>query len=81
MRRDFALVAREEVTLHPGLNVITGESGAGKSVLVSALAHILGGPTNESYIRAPSSRAVIEGKLHLSSAAKACFTTACFTDR
>ena len=32
--QDFALIERQQVTLTPGLNVVTGESGAGKSVLV-----------------------------------------------
>eukprot|EP00884_Botryococcus_braunii_P022424 jgi/Botrbrau1/8866/Bobra.50_2s0023.2 len=68
---DFALVAKEHVVLHPGLTVITGESGAGKSVLVAALAHILGAPTSEAFIRPPSRRAIIEGKLRLTAAAKA----------
>jgi hypothetical protein len=64
--RDFALVAEERIKLRPGLNVITGESGSGKSVLVSALGHILGGPTSESCIRPPATMAVIEGRVHLS---------------
>ncbi len=33
--RDFALVADDVVSFRPGLNVVTGESGSGKSVLVS----------------------------------------------
>lgn len=35
--RNFALIESQEVTFLPGLNVITGESGAGKSVLIEAL--------------------------------------------
>ncbi len=35
--RNFALIESQEVTFLPGLNVITGESGAGKSILIEAL--------------------------------------------
>ena len=39
--KDFALVSEEVVRFSPGLNVITGESGSGKSVLVRALLLLL----------------------------------------
>ena len=51
--------------LTPGLNVVTGESGAGKSVLVTCLGQLLGASAVENCIRAPASSAVIEGTLHL----------------
>ena len=51
--------------LAPGLNVVTGESGAGKSVLVTCLGQLLGAPAVESCIRPPASSAIIEGTLHL----------------
>ena len=38
--RNFALIESQEVTFLPGLNVITGESGAGKSVLIEALGQV-----------------------------------------
>ena len=40
--RDFALVEEQRVSLHPGLNVITGQSGSGKSVLLEAISQLCG---------------------------------------
>lgn len=64
-RRDFALIAEEAVDLAPGLTVVTGESGAGKSVLVTCLGQLLGAPAIENCIRPPATSALIEGTLHL----------------
>ncbi|EIE25588.1 P-loop containing nucleoside triphosphate hydrolase protein [Coccomyxa subellipsoidea C-169] len=62
---NFALVAEETVELRPGLNVVTGESGAGKSVLVTALGQLLGFPAVDNCIRPPASCASVEGSVHL----------------
>ena len=51
--------------LRPGLNVVTGESGAGKSVLVTALGQLLGFPAVDNCIRPPASCASVEGSMHL----------------
>jgi DNA repair ATPase RecN len=59
--RDFALVAEQRVALRPGLNVITGESGSGKSVLVEALSQLLGAPAGDDLVRPPATTAVVEG--------------------
>jgi DNA repair protein RecN (Recombination protein N) len=55
---DLALVARVRITLEPGLNVITGETGAGKSLLIDALGLALGGRADTSLVRhgAPTAR-------------------------
>ena len=45
---NIAIVERAEVEFGPGLNVITGETGAGKSVLMGALELVLGGLTTVS---------------------------------
>ncbi len=59
--RDLATIA--DVTLHlaPGLNVLSGETGAGKSMLVDALALLLGGRADSGLVRTGASRAVVEG--------------------
>ena len=41
--RDFVVIKHVQITFEPGLTVITGETGAGKSVVVDALAMLLGG--------------------------------------
>ncbi len=70
--RDFALVEDQLIRLAPGLNVITGESGAGKSVLVQAFASILGSPSPEECVRPPAEAAVVEGTVQLSPSAMVC---------
>ncbi len=66
--RNFALISEQRVVLAPGLNVITGESGSGKSVLIAALSQALGSPANEDFIRSPSDTASVEAVFRLSTA-------------
>jgi DNA repair protein RecN (Recombination protein N) len=58
---NYALVDRVELTLGPGLNVFTGETGAGKSILIGAIAALLGERAAFHYPRDPEKKAVIEG--------------------
>ncbi len=64
--RDFAIIDELNLVLEPGLNVLTGETGAGKSILVDAVAMLLGGRIPPQAIRAGASRAVVEGLFTLS---------------
>jgi len=59
--RDLATIA--DVTLHlgPGLNVLTGETGAGKSMLVDALALLLGERAASGSVRPGAAKTVVEG--------------------
>lgn len=59
--RDLATIADVSLPLGPGLNVLTGETGAGKSMLVDALALLLGERADSSSVRPGAGRAVIEG--------------------
>jgi hypothetical protein len=63
--RDFALISEQRLALQPGFNVVSGESGAGKSVLVSALGLVLGANAPVNCIRAPAQAALLEGRVHL----------------
>ena len=59
--RDLATIADVTLPLGPGLNVLTGETGAGKSMLVDALGLLMGGRADSGAIRPGKARAVIEG--------------------
>ncbi len=59
--RDLATIADVSLPLGPGLNVLTGETGAGKSMLVDALSLLLGGRADSGAIRPGKARAVVEG--------------------
>lgn len=58
--RDLATIADVTVRLAPGLNVLTGETGAGKSLLVDALDLLLGARADPAAIRPGAGRAVVE---------------------
>jgi DNA repair protein RecN (Recombination protein N) len=59
--RDLATIDDVTLDLGAGLNVLTGETGAGKSMLVDALALLLGDRADRAAIRPGAARAVIEG--------------------
>jgi DNA repair protein RecN (Recombination protein N) len=58
---NYAVIERLSVSLEPGLNVLTGETGAGKSIIVGALSLLLGERASSEAVRAGASRAVVEG--------------------
>ena len=53
------------IPLGPGLTAITGESGAGKSVLVECLGQLLGAPPPPDCVRGGAEVALVEGKINL----------------
>ena len=59
--QDFAIVDALRVSFAPGLNVLTGETGAGKSILVDALTLLLGGRTEARVVRAGAKGALVQG--------------------
>lgn len=64
--RDLAVIADVTLPLTPGLNVLTGETGAGKSLLVDALALLLGERASGEIVRPGADKAVVEGVFDLS---------------
>ena len=63
--RDFALADRVELDLHSGFTVITGETGAGKSVLIQALTFALGSQADAETIRPGADAAEVEAAFDL----------------
>ncbi|MFN8423407.1 MAG: DNA repair protein RecN [Anaerolineae bacterium] len=59
--RDYAIIDDLRLRLAPGFNVLTGETGAGKSIIVGALGLLLGERADSSSVRAGAERALIEG--------------------
>ena len=60
--KNFALIDELRADFHPGLNIITGETGAGKSILIGALGAMLGDRVNRDVIRSGASKLVVEGE-------------------
>lgn len=59
--RDLAIIDHLRIRYAPGFNVLTGETGAGKSIVVDALAQLVGERAYSELIRSGASRATIEG--------------------
>lgn len=59
--RNFAVLRSALLRLEPGLNVISGETGAGKSIVVDALEILLGGRASSAVVRSGERRATVEG--------------------
>lgn len=64
--KDFVLIDEIEISFAPGLNIITGETGAGKSILVGALGAILGEPLAKDSVRTNAAKAVFEAQFDIS---------------
>ena len=58
---NYAVVDRLRVRFHPGLNLLTGETGSGKSIVVDALGLLLGGRASAETIRSGAERARVSG--------------------
>jgi DNA repair protein RecN (Recombination protein N) len=63
--RDLAIITDIHLELGSAFNVLTGETGAGKSIILDAVSLILGGRADTSLIRAGSDKAVVEATFHL----------------
>jgi DNA repair protein RecN (Recombination protein N) len=61
--RNYALIDDLGVSFEPGLNIITGETGAGKSIIIGALGLVLGDRADASAVRQGAEKAVVEAVL------------------
>ncbi len=63
--RDFVIVTRVDLALGPGFNVLTGETGAGKSILVDAIELLVGGRADAAFVRDGAERAELTAEFDL----------------
>ena len=63
--QNYALIDTLEIEFHQGLNIITGETGAGKSILLGALGLILGNRAETTVLKDKSKPCVVEGTFNL----------------
>ena len=63
--RDLGVIADLDLVLAPGMTALTGETGAGKTLVVEALELLLGGRADASMVRAGALEAVVEGRFVL----------------
>ena len=63
--RDFAIIEEAALQFGPGLNVLSGETGAGKTIIMSALAMLLGARASAELIRVDRKEAAVEARFDL----------------
>jgi DNA repair protein RecN (Recombination protein N) len=64
---NFALIEQLHIQFQPGFTVLTGETGAGKSLLIDAISLLVGGRGSSEHIRSGEEEAQLEASFHLSS--------------
>lgn len=69
--RNLAIIEALDLALAPGLNVLTGETGAGKSIVIDAIGLLLGDKADRTMVRTGADKAEIEGVLALDEASAA----------
>ncbi|HKJ68758.1 MAG TPA: DNA repair protein RecN [bacterium] len=74
--KNYAIIDELEVEFHRGFNVITGETGAGKSIVIEALSLALGERANTDVIRAGADRATVECEVQVPDLRKQAITGA-----
>lgn len=68
--RNFAIIDELHLRFRPGLIVFTGETGAGKSIIVDAIELLLGGRGDPTLIRAEEETATVEGEFRIPEAVR-----------
>ena len=63
--RDLAIIDQLDLAFGPGFNVLTGETGAGKSIIIDAVNLLLGDRASQDVVRGGAARTEIEGTFHL----------------
>lgn len=58
--RNFAIIEKTDIDFHDGLNIITGETGAGKSIMIEAVSLALGSRADTAFVRSGQEKATIQ---------------------
>ncbi|RYG68827.1 DNA repair protein RecN, partial [bacterium] len=69
--QNVVLIEKLVLELHPGFNVLTGETGAGKSILIDALGLVLGGRARPDIVRTGAREAEVEALFELDPSSRA----------
>ena len=69
--RNLAIIDELRLQLHAGFNVLTGETGAGKSIILDAVTLVLGGRADTSFVRAGQDMAYVEATFSVPSRVQA----------
>src|SRR5512140_966035 len=69
--QNFAIIDKLDLALGPGLIILTGEAGAGKSIILDAVEMVVGGRADTTVVRTDSAAAVVEATFKLEGAEKA----------
>jgi DNA repair protein RecN (Recombination protein N) len=67
---NFAIIDHLHLQFHRGFNVLTGETGAGKSIIIDAVGTLLGGRAQSEFLRAGADKTRVEGTFTLAAAAR-----------
>lgn len=63
--RDFAIIEKLNIAFQSGMTVLTGETGAGKSIIIDAVGVLAGGRGSQEFIRKGASKMRLQGLFHL----------------
>ena len=66
--KNLALIDEQEVLFHEGMNILTGETGAGKSIIIGSINLALGARADKDYIRTGADYALVELSFSLNGA-------------
>ena len=67
---NIAVIEQADIEFGRGLNVLTGETGAGKSIIIDSIGAILGGRTSKELVRTGAQSALISAELNISAPAE-----------
>lgn len=59
--KNFAIIEQQSISFNEGLTVLTGETGAGKSIIIDAIGLLVGGRSSSEYVRHGQKKAELEG--------------------